>query len=164
MPLDLPDGSSCFLDANILVYQLVEIGESSTICRHFLERVKRLDIDAATTTACLADAVHRVMCIEAQERFRLDRGVVSWLQRHLLRVRELHAPLQAAVQIKALRLRLLATDAQSITDAAELSRQHGLLTNDALIVATMRSNQLTNLATNDDDFDAVPDLIIWKPR
>jgi predicted nucleic acid-binding protein len=45
-----------------------------------------------------------------------------------------------------------------------LSRQHGLLTNDAVILALMRRHGLTNLVTNDDDLDAIPGLTIWKPR
>lgn len=40
----------------------------------------------------------------------------------------------------------------------------GHLTNDAMIVALMRRHQLSHLITNDDDFDAVPGLTIWKPR
>jgi predicted nucleic acid-binding protein len=45
-----------------------------------------------------------------------------------------------------------------------MSAQFGLLTNDALVVALMRRHSLTNLVTNDDDFDTVPGLTVWKPR
>ncbi len=59
---------------------------------------------------------------------------------------------------------LLPADAALIVEAATLSAQCGLLTNDALIVALMRRHGLTNLVTNDDDFDSVPGLTVWKPR
>jgi predicted nucleic acid-binding protein len=59
---------------------------------------------------------------------------------------------------------LLPADAALIVEAATLSGQFGLLTNDALIVALMRRHGLTNLVTNDDDFDAIPGLTVWKPR
>lgn len=124
----------------------------------------RSQIDAVSTAACLADAVHRVMGVEAQERFKLDSGAVAWLQRHPERIRELSAFLDAARQLDALPLRLLPADSRAILEAAELSRRHGLLTNDAVIVALMRRHGLTHLATNDDDFDAVPGLTVWKLR
>ncbi|MCI0335213.1 MAG: type II toxin-antitoxin system VapC family toxin [Planctomycetes bacterium] len=47
--------------------------------------------------------------------------------------------------------------------AADLSRQHGLLTNDALVVAVMHAHGLTDLASNDADFDRVPGLMRYAP-
>jgi predicted nucleic acid-binding protein len=61
-------------------------------------------------------------------------------------------------------LRLLPTDTTLLEDAAELSAQLRLLTNDATVVALMTRHELHNLATNDDDFDNVADLAVWKPR
>jgi predicted nucleic acid-binding protein len=164
MPLDLPQGITCFVDANIFVYHFVELGEVSTACRAFLGRVARSQIEAVSTAACLADAVHRVMMIEAQERFKLDSGAAAWLQRHPGQIRELSAFREAAQQLAALPLRLLQPDGQAILEAAELSGRHGLLTDDAVIAALMRRHGVTQLVTNDDDFDAIPDLIVWKPR
>ena len=45
-----------------------------------------------------------------------------------------------------------------------ISVEYGLLTNDAMIVALMQRHRLSHLITNDDDFDAVPGLTVWKPR
>jgi hypothetical protein len=77
MPLDLPQGMTCFVDANIFVYHLVELGEVSTNCSAFLGRVARSEINATSTVACIADAVHRVMAVEAQERFEPDCGAAA---------------------------------------------------------------------------------------
>ncbi len=43
-----------------------------------------------------------------------------------------------------------------LAQATRLSRQHGLLINDALILVVMQSHGLTNLASEDADFDRVP--------
>jgi predicted nucleic acid-binding protein len=40
---------------------------------------------------------------------------------------------------------------------------HVVLTNDALIVAAMQANVLTNLASNDKDFNRVPGLVRYAP-
>jgi predicted nucleic acid-binding protein len=44
-----------------------------------------------------------------------------------------------------------------------VSRQTGLLSNDALIVAVMRANGLTKLASEDADFDRVPGITRYAP-
>ena len=164
MPLDLPQGTTCFVDANILIYHFVDLGEVSATCRAFLMRVVRSQINAVSTAACLADAVHRVMGVEAQERFKLGSGAVAWLQQHPERIRELSAFRNAASQLDALPLRLLPVDSKVILEAADLSSHHGLLCNDAVIVALMRRHGLTHLVSNDDDFDHVAGLTVWKPR
>jgi predicted nucleic acid-binding protein len=46
---------------------------------------------------------------------------------------------------------------------AELSTQRRLLTNDALTLAVMEKREITILATNDDDFDAVAGITVYKP-
>jgi predicted nucleic acid-binding protein len=164
MALNLPAGVTFFVDANIFVYHFVELGDLSTACRGGLAGIVDRRIDAASTATCLADAVHRVMAIEAQDRFKLRAGATAWLQSHPDRIGELSAFREAAKQIQAIPLRLLNPDASILTEAAELSARHGLLTNDATVVALMMRHGLTNLVTNDDDFDRVPGLTVWKPR
>ena len=44
-----------------------------------------------------------------------------------------------------------------------LSRQMGLLSNDALIVAVMQANGLSKLASSDQDFDRIPWLTRYEP-
>ena len=114
--------------------------------------------------SCIADAVHRFMLLEAEEKFDLGGGALAWIQRHPERIRELTIFREAAKQIRSLPLRLLAPDAVMISEAAGLAAKHGLLTNDAIIVALMRRHGLTHLVTNDDDFDRVPGLTVWKLR
>jgi predicted nucleic acid-binding protein len=46
---------------------------------------------------------------------------------------------------------------------ADLSQQHGLLTNDARVVAVMQANNLNKLASADTDFDRVPGLSRYAP-
>jgi predicted nucleic acid-binding protein len=47
--------------------------------------------------------------------------------------------------------------------AATLTRQHGLLTNDALILALMHHHNLALLASHDADFDRVPGIMRYAP-
>ena len=105
------------------------------------------------------------MLAEAVSLFGQTRaGLVNWLKRHRERITELSEFRQAASELSGMGLSLLPADAALLAEAATLSAQLGLLTNDATIVALMHRHALTNLATNDDDFDGIPGLTVWKPR
>lgn len=60
-------------------------------------------------------------------------------------------------------IQVLTIPATAVDTAAGISQQMGLLSNDALIVAIMQANGLTNLAGNDADFDRIPGLIRYAP-
>jgi len=47
--------------------------------------------------------------------------------------------------------------------AADISRQYGLLTNDAILIVLTRGHGLANLASNDADFDRVPGIKRFAP-
>lgn len=47
--------------------------------------------------------------------------------------------------------------------ALDEQRQHGLLTNDSLLLAAARRAGVNQFATSDPNFDAVPELTIFKP-
>jgi predicted nucleic acid-binding protein len=55
-------------------------------------------------------------------------------------------------------------DAELLVRAASICNQYGLMVNDALIVATMLKFNIQHLVTNDDDFDRVHGIHVWKPR
>jgi predicted nucleic acid-binding protein len=66
-------------------------------------------------------------------------------------------------EISAARVRVLAVTDQHVSRAVDLSRQFGLLTGDALIVAVMQAHGLSNLASLDTDFDRVPGITRYAP-
>ena len=47
--------------------------------------------------------------------------------------------------------------------AIQISRESGLLMNDAIILACLRRLHLRHLASNDTDFARVPGLTLWRP-
>ena len=66
--------------------------------------------------------------------------------------------------VRALGIQTEVITSDLLEAAADLSAQLCLLTNDALTIATMRKLGLTHLATNDDDFDQIAGITVWKPR
>jgi predicted nucleic acid-binding protein len=71
---------------------------------------------------------------------------------------------EAARELLSLSVRLLPLDATTLDAAADLSQPFGILTNDALIVTLLRHEGLVHLVTNDDDFDGLAGVTVWKPR
>lgn len=165
MPLDLPAGTDCFVDTNVFVYHFTSREADGLACTEFLKRVARGDVRATVSTPVLADVLHKVMLAEVRVRYGLDRaGLVAWIQRHRDRLPELTETLAACDQLERLPLQVLPADIPLLRHAMRLSAAHGLLTGDAMIVALMQRHGLTHLVTNDDDFDEVPGLTLWKPR
>lgn len=159
----LPDGTSIFLDANILVLARAE-GPLADTCHTFLDRVRQRQIQGFTATFVVAEVVHRVMVNEAREQLRLPaRETVEYLQQHPEFVRQLTRHLGVASDIGKANIFIHPLTVKDLHASKTVRRNNGLLTNDSLIVAVMRSQKLRHLATHDAAFDRVPGLQVWGP-
>ena len=65
--------------------------------------------------------------------------------------------------IFGLNILVLTTDEARLHVAQTIRVRHGLLTNDSLIVAAMEEFGIDSLATRDNDFDHISELIVYKP-
>ena len=165
MPLNLPDGTACFVDSNILYYSLVPTPVASDHCLKFLDRAISARIIVFVSVPALSDVIHKVMISEAAQIAGRDRaGMVGYLGKHPEIISRLVEYPKAMERLSVVPMNILPADEQLLRDASAIAVKHGLLTNDAMIVALMQRHQLTNLVTNDDDFDGVPGLSVWKPR
>jgi len=162
---DLPDGTLCFVDANIICYHIVQTPGLSDECTRFIKRIEQGAIQASTLAAVVAEAIHKVMLAEAVQHHHLEhRGLAHWLQRHREPLATLSEHQRVPALIKALSIHVEAVTLALLERATDLSRQYRLLTNDAVTVAVMERLRLSCLVTNDDNFDTVPGLVVWKPR
>ncbi len=165
MALDIPAGTRLFVDANIFHYAFVPTFDISPVCQQLLERIEAGEVKAVVSPQVIADTVHKVMCSEAVAKFRRERqGLMSWLKQHPLQIAELTEYGRAQAHLETLTLEVLSTDMAVINEAARISKVSGLLTGDAVIVALMRRHNIQHIATNDNDFDRVTGLRVWKPR
>jgi predicted nucleic acid-binding protein len=86
------------------------------------------------------------------------------LQRQAQLIAGLTEHTKVVALIRALNLHVEPITLDLLERAASLSTQHLLLTNDALTTAAMEKLGISHLVTNDDNFDAVSGLTVWKPR
>src|SRR4051812_42086475 len=161
---DVPAGATVFVDANVFVFALAGHAVHGAACDAFLDRVENQEIFGVTSTHVLGEVVHRMMTIEASDRFGWPaQGIANRLRRYPTEVQQLVRPRQSLDEIVAARVSAIAVIPALVSMAVDLSRQTGLLYGDALIVALMHDQGLTRLASLDSDFDRVPGLTRYSP-
>jgi predicted nucleic acid-binding protein len=162
---DIPGGATVFLDANTFIYHFTSQASYGAACTSLLERVEHCEIEGWTSPFILAELSHRLMTIEACTLFQWPfQGIAARLRNHPQQLQQLGRFRDALIQTAKLGLHMVAITDQHVVQAADLSCQFGLLTNDALILALMQAHGLGNLASNDGDFDRVPGLTRFAPN
>lgn len=160
---DLSRGERLFLDANVMVYHFGPHPTLGPPCAQLLQRIGNQELTAFTSTHVLSEAAHHLMTLEASSHFGWTSKVVQHLKQQPATIQQLSAFRQAVEKVPQLGIQVLTIAPDLIAAAAAFSQQHGLLSNDALIVAVMRANGLTRLASNDADFDRAPGLTRYAP-
>ena len=161
----IPNRAHCFVDANLIVDYIIDFAPFSQQCEAFFKRVRAGVVLASTSATVVGESVHKIMLAEAMQQHGLARqGLAHRLQRKRDLITTLSKHQKVSGFVRGLGVHVEAVTLDLIERAAALSVQHRLLTNDAITVASMERLGLTNLATNDDNFDTIPGFTIWKPR
>lgn len=162
---DLPANASVFVDADVLVFHFHAHSAFGPVCTDLVERVERQEFLGFTSTHVVSEMAHRLMTLEACAQFGWPfRGIAQRIRQHPAQVKQLTRFRQAIQSIARYRIQVLTIPSNLIDAAAGVSQQTGLLSNDALIVALMQANNLTNLVSNDADFDRVPGITRFAPK
>ena len=136
---DIPNGTHCFVDANIFYYHQVNTPRLSDECSDFLQRIERREVIGSTSTASIAEATHKVMLADAVSTHGLDRKGLIWrLKREPQLLAALSEHRAVVTTVRALGIQIEVITSDLLEGAAGLSPQLCLLTNDALTIATMR--------------------------
>lgn len=161
---NLSSGDSIFLDANTLVYHFQPHPLFGAVCNQLLARIEKQEVLGFTSTHILSEVAHRLMMLEAAN---LPGWKPTKVKQRLLQqpsvlqnLRLFKAGIEAILQS---RIQMLSIAPALILQATGISQQHGLLSNDALIIAAMQANGLANLASHDADFDRVPGIARHGP-
>ena len=161
---DLMAGDKVFLDANTLVYHFTRDPVYGPACSQLLQRIENQEVCGLTSTHVLTETAHRIMTIEAIGAFGWPvAGVAQRLRRHPGQIQSLTGFRQAVERILQSQIQVVTIPMGLVAAGAKLSQLTGLLSNDALIVAIMQVNGLTNIASNDADFDRVPGITRYAP-
>ena len=166
MPLhsDCPSGRRVMIDANVLAYSLSHEPTFGPPCTAFLQRVSDGDVIGCTTVAQLSEATHRLMLAEAANRYGLPpQGMLRRLQKHPELIKPLIQHVVGLRQLIEAGLEAITVNESHLWNSHALRQTHGLLVNDSILLAVMLDQGLTDLVTQDSDFEAVPGITVWKP-
>ncbi len=161
---NLTSGDSVFLDANVVVYEFGADPAFGTASKALLKRIESGDLVGFISAHVFIDIAHRTMTIEACQLFGWPYTAIGRrLRSQPTEIQKLVRSRHALDEIIRIGVHVLPVKADDVLLAGDLSRQHGLLSGDALILALMLNHGLTHLASNDADFDRIPGITRYGP-
>ena len=112
----------------------------------------------------LLEVLHRLMLVEVVKKKLLKPpNLVKKLQKQPGLVKKLNAYKINTIKIYQMGIEILGTDYNVILKSQDYREKYGLMVNDSVIVASMQEKELNVLATNDNGFSAVDEIMIYKP-
>lgn len=161
---DIPKATSVFVDANIFVYHYSRRPVLAAPCTELLDRIGRSEVVAVTSADVLSDVAHRLMVLEAATLYVwTGTGITGRLRRQPNAIQGLTQFQHSVQTIAGFGVKIVAITSPLVEAATVISRQVGLLSGDALVVAVMQSEGVTQLASYDADFDRVPGILRYAP-
>lgn len=157
----LKAGDAVFIDANVFIYHCNGI---SSDCKQFLSRCSDKNIAGYSATFTLAEVLHRFMIAEAvRKKYIRSKNPVKQLKKHPEIITHLSDYSADVASIQTMNITILDLTQKTLHTSEAIRNTEGLLTNDSLLLAVMKQANLTKLATNDNDFDHIRWLDLYKP-
>ncbi len=123
------------------------------------------DIEAYTSALVMAEVLHRLMIAEVVEMHDVKpQRAVKFLKQNPEIISTLEKCESAIKGIPEFKVKILSAASEAIFQSKKPRKQYNLLTNDSLNLYVIKTNGLTDIVTNDSDFDGIDWLKVWKPE
>lgn len=157
----VPSDRMIFIDANILIYHFTE---QSLSCSKLLRRCQDSEVSGFTSVVCVSEMLHRLMLAEAiQKGYVTPPNALRKLKENPEIVKKLDRYQETPKRILEMKIAILSAIPEIVQRSKAIRKRYGLMTNDSLIITTMKMNRLKLLASNDGDFDNIPGVQRFKP-
>lgn len=163
MTLDeIPTGSLCVVDTNVLLY--AEQGVSQQAQR-FVRRCSSGELRAVLPQTVWQELAHKLMLAEAMMRGLTSGGnPAARLAAKPEAIRELTLHRAKVKSLLDLGFRFEACQLSDLTERAfTLQEKHGLLTNDAVVLAVALRLKADALVSSDKAFRGITELTVYYP-
>lgn len=154
-----------YIDANIFIYAATGHSNYGEKCKQFLRRVESKELKGITSTLTINEVLHRLTIIELAEKKDVEpRGVIRLIKESpsvLTNASNSFTFIEKMGQLTNLDFAAYTREIAFL--AQTVSKKYLLMSNDATHVATMKTHGISDIATNDPDFERVEGIKIWKP-
>lgn len=158
---DLPAGTQVFIDSNIFVYHFTGV---SSQCTQFLQRCEQGELVGITGVNVLLEVSHRLMMIEAVvKKLIMPGNVAKKLKARPDVVKQLKDYQDQLRAILEMGLDILSLSAEGLTANVRYRQDHGLLVNDSVTAALALGAGVRSLASADQDFERVEEVVLYRP-
>lgn len=159
--------NSIFIDANVFAYVLTNHPKYGDNCMRFLEEVEDGKREGFVSPLII-DEVSYVLMIQKgkeltgiKETMAVKQAISKILDKCLEPVAKFYEYLDYLTSLG--NLKVVSVDYSISKIALDLSKEYHLFPRDALHAACCKAYGITNIATNDADFERVEWLKVWKP-
>jgi len=159
-----------YIDAPIFIYHFEnhpDYGKEST---EFLKRIEQREISAVISSLGMDEVAFVLIKQKAKELLNTEKyhDIIQSLRTDKKLMEECYKPVEIFKEYVDLLedpegLRIVSINHEAIKHAFELGSKYGLLPRDAIHLAAMKQNNLNNLATDDEDFERVDWITLYKP-
>jgi len=161
----LPLSSDVFIDANIFLYHIMKRPKFFSACHSFFVAIESGSYKGFTSTLVLNEVLHKLIIAEATNAYGLhsERDAANLLKQYPEKIRGLSKVWMTYAAIKDYPIKICSCDESVLDMAVGLSNKYGLLISDATHLAVIKSEGISNIATNDSDFQRIEDLTVYRP-
>ena len=161
----IPSSEKVLFDTNIFIYSALDHPKYGDFCTHLIYSVESGEIIGCVPTIVLNELLHRLMIAEVIKRgtARNTRDAIEVLRRDRSVIPSLDICWDELDRIFEMRFVILEEKFETFKESVSISRRYSLLAKDAYIVSFAKSYGITNIATNDSDFERVDWIKVWKP-
>lgn len=161
----IPDNVDVMLDANIIVYALTPTSRYHASYRQLLERGAEGKVKLHVVVNAAADVIHRAMILElmSSDQFEKSMDAVRHLKKNHESVKQLHRYKTILGDMVQARINILPLTFQDLHASKQYRDDYGVMVNDSLIIAVMKREKIQHLATNDSDFEDIPQIAVRFP-
>lgn len=161
----LPLSSDIFIDANIYLYHILRRPKFFQPCHNFFAEIESGTYNGFTSTLVLNEVLHKLILAEATNTYglRSEHDAANVLKQNPAKIRGLSQVWKAYSVIKDYPIIIISCDESVLDIAVDLSNKYGLLISDATHLAVIKSEGISNIATNDSDFQRLDEIDIYKP-
>jgi len=161
----IPTGKRVFIDANIFLYEVFDHPKFGESAYRILKDVENGAIKGVTSTLVLDEVLHKMILIEASDKFHISiKDTVSFLKKNPKEIPLLESSwkdIDRIQEIENLTVRGISPDV--FKSSINVAKANMLLTHDALHIAVMKYESISDIASNDSDFERIEGITVWKP-